>query len=174
MDGNKSEGSWSGMRKYLETEMLADSLKKRISYICTEYPNTDGCKTIELRVDKKTVKRFSWETVNSYFIDNGLKSESEHFGKHGYWDGFFELLSKIPMSSRTEYTDEEFCDALAQYRNQSIEKSVGSSNPIVRMFALFDRRTGKRTLEKMKENRGEMPEWLADIYNIRLKAEGIA
>ena len=78
------------------------------------------------------------------------------------------------MSGRTEYTDEEFCDALVQYRNQSIEKSIGSSNPIVRMFALFDRRTGKRTLEKLKEYLGEMPEWLAVLYNIRFKAEGMA
>ena len=31
----KALGSWSGMRKYLEQEMLADSLLGRIRYGCT-------------------------------------------------------------------------------------------------------------------------------------------
>ena len=31
-------GSWSGMRKYLESEMLAESLHGRIRYGCTSYP----------------------------------------------------------------------------------------------------------------------------------------
>ena len=64
------EGSWSGMRKYLEKERLADSLKGRIRYGCTTYVGMDGCKIFEVCIDDKQVKRFSWETVNNYFIEN--------------------------------------------------------------------------------------------------------
>ena len=56
-------GSWSGMKKYLEQEMLADSLKGRVSYACTHYPGTDGGHLFEVRVDGRTDKRFSMETV---------------------------------------------------------------------------------------------------------------
>ena len=38
----KALGSWSGMRKYLEQEMLADSLHGRIRYGCTSYVGMDG------------------------------------------------------------------------------------------------------------------------------------
>lgn len=64
--------SWSGMRKYLEQEMIADCLKGRVRYNCTTYTGMDGCRIFEIFIDKKLVKQFSWETVNTYFINNGL------------------------------------------------------------------------------------------------------
>ena len=68
---SKILGSWSGMRKYLEQEMLAESLRGRIRYGCTSYAGMDGCHIFEICIDGKQVKRFSWEIVNSFFIDNG-------------------------------------------------------------------------------------------------------
>ena len=64
-------GSWSGMRMYLENEMLAESLRGRVRYGCTSYAEMDGCRIFEICIDKKIIKRFSWETVNSYFIEKG-------------------------------------------------------------------------------------------------------
>ena len=64
----KAEGSWSGMRKYLEKEMLAPSLYGRVRYNCTAYVGMDGCHIYELYMDDNLTKQFSWETVNSYFI----------------------------------------------------------------------------------------------------------
>lgn len=40
---SKILGSWSGMRKYLEKEILADSLCGRVRYGCTAYIGMDGC-----------------------------------------------------------------------------------------------------------------------------------
>ena len=76
-------GSWSGMRKYLEQEMLAESLKGRVRYGCTSYVGMDGCRIFEVCIDKEQLKRFSWETVNSYFFDNGYtyKGAKEFFEK---------------------------------------------------------------------------------------------
>lgn len=64
--------SWSGMRKYLEQKMIADCLKDRVRYNCTTYTGMDGCRMFGIFIDKKLVKQFSWETVNTYFINNGL------------------------------------------------------------------------------------------------------
>ena len=75
--------------------------------------------------------RFSWETVNTYFIENGDKPESPCAGVSGYWDGFQALFEKYPPEKRTEYTDGEFCEALKAYRNQSIPESHFSENLIV-------------------------------------------
>ena len=166
-------GSWSGMRKYLEEEMIAEILRERVRYGCTTYVGMDGCHIFEICVDKKPIKRFSWETVNTYFIDNGYKNDSMYTGTMGYWEGFMKTLDTVPMTERTEYTDNEFCDALEMYRNQNIQDSIDSENPLVRMFAVLDRRIGKRTLEKVKETLDSQPEWLQGVYRLRMDAEGI-
>lgn len=166
-------GSFSGMRRYLENEMLADSLKGRIRYGCTAYVGMDGCHIFEVCIDGRQVKRFSWETVNSYFIDSGLTENKNPWGIREYWAEFHTLLPQYPMSERTEYTDGEFCAALGEYRNQDIGESLSSPNPIVRMFAVLDRRVGKRTLEKAKSVFGEQPKWLQQFYRLRLEGEGL-
>lgn len=158
-------GSWSGMRKYLEEEMIAQSIRGRVRYGCTRYVGMDNCHIFDVSIDGIQVKRFSWETVNSYFIEQGLSFDTSPFGVHEYWVGFWETLEKYPMSMRTEYTDEEFCTALEKYRNSDIRESIISLDPIVRMFAVLDRRIGKRTIEAL--NVSEQPEWLQPFYELR-------
>ena len=166
-------GSWSGIRKYLEQEMLAESLRGRVRYGCTTYVGMDGCRIFEICIDGKQIKRFSWETVNSYFMDNGYTSNKNPCGIDEYWAEFWPLLDKHPIADRTEYTDEEFCDALEKYRNQDIQESIYSNNPLIRMFAILDRRVGKRTLAKLKSESANHPQWLQQIYLLRFNAESI-
>ena len=101
-------GSWSGMRKYLETEMLAVCLRGRVRYGCTAYVGRDGCRFFEVCVDGEQYKRFSLETVNTYFINHGYKAKSDPVGTREYWEEFWPLLDKTPQNSRLEYTDDEF------------------------------------------------------------------
>lgn len=150
-------GSWSGMRKYLEDEMLAESLHGRVRYGCTTYIGMDGSHIFEVCVDGKQLKRFSLETVNTFFINSGLKENTRPFGIREYWDEFWMVYSNSPMQRRTEYTDDEFCDALENYRNQSIRESLNSENALVRMFAILDRRVGKRMLIEIKKTIERQP-----------------
>lgn len=166
-------GSWSAMRKYLENEMLAESLNGRVRYNCTRYIGMDGTKLFEIYVDNKLIKRFSWETLNNYFIESRLKTNQTPIGECEYWDEYWEFLNSTPMTARTEYTDKEFAEALEQYRNQKISDSINSENVIVRMFAVLDRRIGKRTLTNIKNKIDEQPDWLKPIYDLRLTAENI-
>ena len=166
-------GSWSGMRKYLEQEMLAHTLQGRLRYGCTAYVGMDGCHIFEVCIDGAQVKRFSWETVNTYFINNGYSTNSNPTGIGEYWNDFWHLMDKYPLDKRTEYTDDEFCQALEVYRNQSIQDSINSQNPLVRMFAVLDRRIGKRTLIKLYEVVEEQPEWLRQFYLLRFHSENI-
>lgn len=168
----KALGSWSGMRKYLEQEMLAESLCGRVRYGCTSYAGMDGWCIFEICVDGTQMKRFSLETLNTYFIDNGYKEVAvKPFGKREYWHEFWYLYDEIPLQSRTEYTDEEFCDALKEYRNQKIQVSIHSENPLVRMFAVLDKRLGKNTLKKVKDTIANQPEWLQYFYRLRMDSE---
>ena len=164
-------GSWSGMRKYLEQEMMAKCLQGRIRYNCTTYVGMDGCRIFEIYIDNRLIKQFSWETVNTYFIDNGYKKREDYYGTSEYWDEFWNLIDTVPLINRTEYTDDEFCNALVKYRNQPIKESVNSDNPLERMFAILDRRIGKRTLVKIKDTVIEQPQWLQAFCKLRLEAE---
>ena len=166
-------GSWSGMRKYLEKDMLAESLRNRVRYGSTTYVGMDGCCIFELCIDGEQWKRFSFETVNTYFIKQGYKTYSDPDGFGEYWNGFWKLLDKVPLQSRTEYTDFEFCKALEAYRNQSIQDSIHSENVLIRMFAVLDRRLGKRTLLSLKDAVESQPEWLQAFYRLRLEAESV-
>ena len=166
-------GSWSAMRKYLEQDMLVGTLHGRIRYGCTRYVGMDTCHIFEVCIDGVQVKRFSWETVNTFFIDNGYTKNANPSGIGEYWADFWPLLEKYPIDKRTEYTDEEFCEALETYRNQDIQDSVTSANPLVRMFAILDRRIGKRTLTKICDTIDKQPDWLRQFYILRLNAEKI-
>ena len=85
-------------------------------------------------------------------------------GKH-VWD--------IELAERDEYEDWDFMHALNVYRNQPIEMSVASDNPIIRMFAIVDRRVGKRTLARLRDTVHAQPEWLKRLYVARMVADGI-
>ena len=167
----KAERSWSGMRKYLEQEMLAEELKGRIRYYCSTAVGMDGCRFFELYVDGVCVKRFSWETVNSWFLSQEGLGQPRPMSIPDYWQDFWQRLEQFPMEQRSEYTDEEFCLALDCYRNSDIQQSIHSSNPIVKMFALLDRRIGKRTLAGLQKEMQRQPEWLQNIYRLRLEAK---
>ena len=165
------EGSWSGMRRYLEQDMLAEPLRGRVRYNCTRYVNMEYYHIFEIFVDNQLVKRFSLETVNSWFIRQGLVTKPEPMSFQDYWRDYLEATDRYPMAQREEYTGGEFADALDQYRRQDIQTSLASDNPIVRMFAVLDRRVGKRTLEKLKDEIDRQPEWLQYFYRLRLGAE---
>ena len=66
-----------------------------------------------------------------------------------------------------------FYDAFAIFDNQSIEKSVVSENPLVRIFALLDRRLGKRRLLTMEESMERELHWVRMFYVIRMRAKGL-
>ena len=167
----KYEGSWSGMRRYLEHDMLAPCLYGRVRYGCTAYVGMDGSRIFEICIDGRPVKHFSLETVNTWFLDNGYRPGPRPVGLGEYWDGLWMLLDEVPRSRRTAYTDDEFCDALAAYRTQDIAASLHSENPLVRMLAILDRRVGKRTLSALRDTVSQQPEWLQNFYRLRMDAE---
>ena len=53
------------------------------------------------------------------------------------------------------------------------EASLKSENLIVKIFAVLDRRVGKRRLRIMKETIMEEPDTFQEFYAIRAKAEGL-
>ena len=157
-----AEGSWKGMKKYLEKEMLCPSLQGRVQYDLTWYPRFGSMSAVyTIVLDGIAQKKFG--TAYAY----GMLTQQ------GYQIGYIDDIEKIPFTNRNEYTDYEFSEALIAYRKQSIDESITSDNPMIRMLAIVDRRIGKRRLAKLKDDVGKQPEWLHPFYLARMRSEGI-
>lgn len=164
----KELGSWSGMRKYLESDMLASTLKGRIRYSCTTFVGMDGCGIFGIFVDDKSIKQFSAETVAS---DSYSKTKPVNMTE--YWQAYWHEKNNVPLENRREFDDEEFADALTKYRSLDIFEAIYSDNPMIRMFAILDRHLGKRSLRQLIDKIDSQPVWLRYFYRLRMSAENI-
>lgn len=78
------------------------------------------------------------------------------------------------MSQYSWFTVYDVALAMHLYLNVwPIEKCLSWDNPVVYLFALFDRRIGKRTVKKIYEDRFNKPKWIQRFICLRAEAEGI-
>ena len=154
--------TWPKIRHKLEKEYLAESLRGHIRYFCTSYtycPDHEGRAAILL--DNK-------EIISGGYYNQWVKA---HLLPH---DETLEmrLTLDMPLMDNTAvklgmFDQRCFYEAFNEFDNQSIEKSLASENILVRIFAVLDRRVGKRTLKKIGENIQNEPEVFQMFYNIR-------
>ena len=161
---------FSDMRKKLETEYLAESLRGRLTYFVTNYHSThDGDEgRVAIRLDGKEILKSNYFDRMAlhwrYYCENPPEArETDHTA---LWNA-----AKLKTLHDGEFYQRDFYRAFAEFDAQSITESLASENALVRMFALLDRRTGKRTLEKLRPAMQNAPQWLQLIYDIRLDAE---
>ena len=122
-----------------------------------------------------TAKRFLKSALTakhtSVFHGKPLLSEIKELNRRKRGIFFGKKKSDVSVEEKAEFDDEDFCNALKIYRELPIEKSISHTNPLVRMFAVTDRKVGKRTLEKLSETAGNQPDWLREFYLLRINAE---
>lgn len=160
--------TWSSIRKKLETEYLAQSLRGHIQYYVTSYsksPDHEGRAAI--RFDgKEIIKGCYWNNwVKAHLFPKDEKYNKRMNTEMAYMD---ETALKLGV-----FDQRCFYNAFAEFDNQDIEASLKSDDLIVRIFAVLDRRIGKRRLALMKETITSEPETFQEFYAIRVKAEGL-
>lgn len=69
------------------------------------------------------------------------------------------------------YSQVEFLKATREYLNSPIEVSIKSNNTIIKILAILDKRTGKRTLENLKEIIIDDEDIVQFFYRLRCDAE---
>lgn len=160
--------TWSGIRKKLEKEYLAQSLRGHIQYYAILYsrsPDHEGRAAI--RYDgKEIIKGCYWnDWVKAPLFPTDEKYDKRMSTQMAYMD---DTALKLGV-----FDQRCFYNAFAEFDNQSIEESLNSDNLIVRIFAVLDRRIGKRRLALMKETIENEPATFQEFYAIRAKAEGL-
>lgn len=156
--------SWAGLNKQL-ADLLCDELKGRLSYFLTRYHkvhNSYGRAAICL--DKREIVCFSW--IEMYRQENDLHKAWE---ETGVWDDNHLDLKK-KWDANATYHDMDFLSAATSFLKMPITKALYSDNYIVQILAILDRRVGKRTLQKIKEEGiyQSYPSWVKQFFELRL------
>ena len=146
---------WSGMRKKLEQDYLAEPLRGHIRYFVTTYkhsPDQEGRVAI-------------------------LLDDREIFGGN-YWDAWpDEILYPdedpfvMMMQCYEGLNQRDFYEAFHLFDTQPVQQSLCSENRIVRLFAVLDRRVGRRTLTKLRDSLSTQTPAFRKLYEIRMQAE---
>lgn len=162
--------SWGKMRKVLENDNIADCLKGRLRYFVTHYRKShdqEGCARIYLD-GSEVLNSCYYEWVRQYY-------RCLHKIKRCDDDTVNTLHQKINIEALNNkgFDQNHFYEAFYIYNNSDIRQSICSENPLVRVFAVMDKRIGKRTLYKIAENLDKQPDWVQILYKIRLNAEKI-
>lgn len=158
--------SWSNLKKQMN-DLLCDCLKDKVSYFYTNYSevhNAYGRGTINY--NKKELMAYSW--VEMY--------EQEQDVTRLYCEGkeaSYEKLETGEWMTEGKLCDANFIHSLTIFLKTDIAESLHSDNYLLRIFAYLDRRVGKRTLIKIKDEVETLPEWVKQFYQIRCKEEGI-
>lgn len=158
------------MRQKLEREYLAESLRGRLTYFVTCYHAAH-----DRDEGRAAVRLDGAEILKSNFFDR-MNLQWDYYDRDETPDGEQSSADRWKSAAwqslrAGEFYQADFYRAFREFDNQSIEKSLCSENRLVMMFALLDRRTGRRTLEKLRESMRREPQWLQMIYCIRLEAE---
>lgn len=153
--------TWSKMRYKLENEYLAYSLRGHIRYFVTTYsksPDRNGRAAILL--DGREVIEGCYYDM---WINPPMMSAEECWASFAVMDNTHVKYGMFDQHC--------FYNAFTEFDNQSIEKSLESENMLIRIFAVLDRRVGKRKLEKMRLTIGDEQEMLRKFYDIRMRFE---
>lgn len=160
--------TWSGIRHKLETEYLALSLRGHIQYFATTYsksPDHDGRASIRYN-GKEIIKGNYW---NQYVMAHLFpKDDTYERRMHECFPFVDNTALKLGV-----FDQRCFYQAFEEFDNQIIDKSLVSDNLIVRIFAILDRRIGKRRLISMKDFMEEEPPVFQEFYAIRIYHEGL-
>ena len=158
--------SWSSIRYKLEKEYLALSLRGRIQYFVTRYKfSHDQEGRAAILLDGKEVLRGNYYNK---FIKSDLFPRDEKYShrirnEYSYMD---EVALDLDC-----FDQRCFYSSFEEFDNQSIDESLKSDNLFVRIFAILDRRIGKRRLLKIREEIENEPEIIQFFYNVRVEAE---
>ena len=179
--------SWSNLKKQMN-DLLCDSLKDKITYFYTSYHevhNAYGRATINY--NKKEMVAFSW--VNQY---EQMQDIEEQYRKMDNvpsafvppalldFEGILQAYKTANVVATKEkwmpnctLCETDFINSLTIYLKTDIATSLQSDNYLLRVFAYMDRRVGKRTLVKIKDDVEKLPDWVKQFYRIRCEADGI-
>ncbi len=167
---------WSNAKKHLQS-FICDALRNRVDFHIINYRRAhDQLGRAVITVDKKevlnmcTLKAEAQEYRKTWEIKRKLNfyDFNDIAQNRAIWEQAHNLTKLEDI-----YAQYDFFTSLEHYFRNSIETSLYSSDRLVKILALMDRRVGKRSLRKLKENMKTEPVLIQYLFQLRCEAEGI-
>lgn len=155
--------SWSGLRGQL-CDRLCEPLRGRIDYFLTRYHEVhDTYGRTAIRFDGKELVSFSWVEMREQ--ENDLY---DRWKEDGSWDVNNPAL-RSKWEENATFSDMNFLQAATDFLQMPISEALGSENSLIRVFALLDKRVGRRTLLRIRESERyeSEPAWVKQFYDLR-------
>ncbi|WP_319005625.1 hypothetical protein [Mesobacillus subterraneus] len=166
---------WSKVKKKLDS-FKCDSLKDRVQFTVTNYRRAhDQLGRAFITVDKKEVLNMCTITSERALISREYEIKREKQIPYTDWSRNLDIWEEAHDWVLDEgiFAQYDFFDSVEQYFQQPIHESLKSNNMLIKIFALIDRRVGKRTLVKMKESVLNEKKIVQFFYKLRCETEGI-
>lgn len=180
---------WSKTRKALY-ERMAPSLTGRVMYEVQHYQHlkcrcsmcANYCKQFMIVVDRKHVYTIAGAGALSFDLDlykkvlNDLHLTSDMVG---YWHTDPDGVNEYRVDNRMFYYTglmpfSKIMPRLHIYLNcADIEQCLSRDDYLLYLFAVLDRRVGKRRIRKIYQGIDSEPEWIRKFIILRAEAEGI-
>lgn len=127
---------WSKLKSRIKS-LISPELRDRIDFHVTSYRKShDGADKVWITVDGECVfecKHYPREWAEADLYHRGVDSDE---------------ISPA-LTAAEIHGPADFGNAMRAYLQMPVEEALGSSNPIIRAFAVVDRRVGRRTLAKL-------------------------
>ncbi len=163
--------SWGSLKARLERH-LADSLKGKITYFYTSYHKVHNVYgRASIRLNGQELICFSWINTRYQDIDIGVEYKKD---KSITYEALVDKLRE-KWNANNVLSEYDFLAAVQKFFKLTIKEAQASDDNIIKILAVLDKRTGKRTLQKMKDSEEYLnyPQWVQDFYKIRFDADGI-
>src|SRR5689334_15280416 len=145
---------WSKLKARVK-ERICPELQDRVDFYVTTYRRShDDVDKVWITVDGEMIfKLHYYEQLRAY-------SEAYYSGLSGA--AIESLLHELEI-----FSPQEFGKAMRSYLDLPIRDALASTNPLIKAFAIIDRRVGKRTLMKLEIAESDNP-LIKAFYSLRL------
>jgi len=172
--GNVYQPKWSKAKKHLKS-FLSPSLKNKVDYQIINYRKAhDRLGRAVITVDKKEIWNMCTITAEIAHVRKEraiIRTSAEVYdidSPNKRWD-----LAHEQIKGEGIFAQYDFFDALQEYYSTPINVSLQSSNILIKILGLMDRRVGKRTLIRLNGSFQTESELVQLFYKLRCEAEGI-
>lgn len=175
--------SWGSLKKQMQ-DLLCDALKDSITYFYTAYHDVhNACGRATINYNKNEIVAFSWveilaqhhDIIEQYQKMDNIPSMLEDYeGSLNAYKTANIIAAKEKWMPNCTLCETDFINAITIYLKTDITTSLYSDNYLLRIFAYMDRRIGKRTLIKIKDEVENLPDWVKKFYKLRCEAEGLS
>lgn len=162
---------WSKLKKALEA-LLANAVKEHLDVHFTRYGRSPSSMMDRAWITWDNEEIYQFSTVNWLRTNRIVATQMHEVGEREELPGWHDeaVVKRLEQSEIT--SRDQWYEALKTYLSLSIEQAVYSSDALIRAWAMFDRRLGKRHLRSL-ELKPTDPSLVQRCYQLRCQAEGI-